>query len=57
MPTVDPNWLNDRAKVIMHDAPEPAKHPAVSKRTWIILAVVLAVMVVGYFVLRTTEAF
>ncbi len=57
MPTVDPNWLNDRANVIIHDAPDPGRHPTVSKRTWIILAVVLVLMIIGYFVLRTTEAF
>ena len=57
MPSVDPNWLQEREKFIRQSGPDPARHTTVGKRIWIILGVVLVVMAVLYFVLRTTEAF
>ena len=54
---VDLNWLKEREKFILQNGPDPARHTTVSKRTWIILGVVLAVVVALYFILRATEAF
>ena len=55
--TPDPNWSNDRARLILHDAPDPRTHPSVSKRTWIILGVVLTAVIALMIYLLCTETF
>lgn len=50
-----PGFAEERARLIVHDGPDPGRHPSVSRRTWIILGVALVVMAALIILLLCTE--